>query len=104
MSVVSLPVTRPAGRMLIVANPARPTQPMQTLQQLGFATEAAADPYAAMAELLSAPNAYRGAVLSLQSVYREEVAMIGTLKRRLPQLEIWLAHTDSRQAALAEAM
>src|SRR5205823_12268325 len=63
-----------------------------------------ADPYSALAELLDGKNSYRGIVLSLQSVYREEIAVIGTLKRRLPQLEIWLAHTDGRQAALAEAM
>jgi hypothetical protein len=43
-------------------------------------------------------------VLSLQSIFREEIAVIGALKRHLPQLEIWLAHTDGRQAALAEAM
>ena len=36
MSVVSLPVTRPAGRMLIIANPAMQSQPVQTLQQLGL--------------------------------------------------------------------
>ena len=48
---------------------------------------------------------YRGCVLSLQSVYREEISMIVcTLKRRLPELEIWLSHTDGRQSALAKAM
>ena len=29
--------------------------------------------------------------------------MILTVKRRLPHLEIWLTHTDGRQAAMAEA-
>src|SRR5207249_4385855 len=30
--------------------------------------------------------------------------LIATLKRRLPHVDIWLAHIDARQAALAEAM
>src|SRR5436190_24241770 len=104
MSVVSLPVTRPAGRMLIIANQAMQTQPMQTLQQLGLECHAVSDPYSAMAELLAAKANFRGVVLSLQSLYREEIALVRTLKRRLPHLEVWLAHTDNRQAALAEAM
>lgn len=104
MPVVSLPVTRPAGRMLIVAGASMQPQPTQILIQLGFEPHSVLDPYSAMAELLSSGANYRGMVLSLQSVYREEIAMIATLKRRLPHLEIWLAHTDNRQAALAEAM
>src|SRR4051794_37658498 len=104
MSVVSLPVTRPAGRMLIIANPAMQTQPLQILRKLGFEQHGVADPYSAMAELLADKAEYRGIVLSLQSIYREEIAVVGALKRRLPGLEIWLAHTDGRQAALAEAM
>ena len=104
MSVVSLPVTRPAGRMLIIANPAMQNQPLETLRNLGFEAIGVADPYTAMAEILSARLEYRGCVISLQSIYREETAIIGTLKRRLPELEIWLAHTDGRAAALAEAM
>src|SRR5204863_6710126 len=104
MSVVSLPVTRPAGRMLIIANSAMQTQPMQTLQQLGLECHAVSDPYSAMTELLAAKANFRGVVLSLQSLYREEIAVVRTLKRRLPHLEVWLAHTDNRQAALAEAM
>src|SRR4051812_36588223 len=104
MSAVSLPVTRPAGKMLIIANPAMQNQPAQTLQQLGFEAQIVADPYSAMTELLAPHAKFRGCVLSLQSLYREEIAMVRTLKRELPQLEIWLAHTDQRQAALADAM
>src|SRR4051812_40319529 len=104
MSAVSLPVTRPAGKMLIIANPAMQAQPVQTLAQLGFEAHTVADPYSAMSELLAPHAQFRGCVLSLQSLYREEIAMVRTLKRELPQLEIWLAHTDQRQAALAEAM
>ena len=90
--------------MLIIANPAMQTQPLHILQRLGFEAIGVADPYTAMAELLSAKEEYRGCVLSLQSVYREEISMIGALKRRLPELEIWLSHTDGRQSALAKAM
>ena len=66
--------------------------------------DSVSDPYSAMAELLAAKAEFPGVVLSLQSLYREEIAMVRTLKRRLPHLEVWLAHTDNRQAALAEAM
>jgi hypothetical protein len=90
--------------MLIIANPAIQGQPMQTLQQLGLECHAVCDPYSAMTELLAAKANFRGVVVSLQSLYREEIAMVRTLKRRLPHLEVWLAHTDNRQAALAEAM
>jgi hypothetical protein len=90
--------------MLIIATAAMQNQPTQILQQLGFETHSVVDPYTAMAELLAPRSRYRGTVISLQSVYREEIAMIGAIKRRLPQLEIWLSHTDNRQAALAEAM
>ncbi len=43
-------------------------------------------------------------VLSLQSVYREELSLIATVKNRLPEVEIWLTDTDGRQAAMAQAM
>src|SRR5262249_2640975 len=46
---------------------------------------------------------YRAVVLSLQSLFREELPIIAAIKQRLPHLEIWLSHTDGRQAAMAEA-
>src|SRR5580704_2160906 len=104
MSVVSLPVTRPAGRVLVIANPSLQPQPMQLMERLGFECHVSPDPYAAMAELCTAASPYRAAVLSLQSFFREEMPLLSAIKRRLPQLEIWLTHTDGRQAALAEAM
>jgi hypothetical protein len=90
--------------VLIIANPTLQTQPMHLMQQLGFECLAAPDPYAAMAELCVNGPAYRGVVISLQSLYREEIALIGTIKRRFMNLELWLTHTDGRQAAMAEAM
>ena len=104
MSGVSLPVTRPAGRALLVGSPTSRGQLAQTLGRLGYATTDLDDPYAAMAELCGKPAAYRAVIVSLASLYREELAIIGAIKGRYPHVEIWLAHTDGRQSALAEAM
>jgi hypothetical protein len=57
-----------------------------------------------MAELCRQPLAYQAVILSLASLYRAELPIIRSLKRRFPHLEVWLAHTDGRPAALAEAM
>jgi len=73
------------------------------MQRLGFECAAVTDPYAAMIELCRRPLAYRAVVLSVQGLYREELPIILTIKRRLPHVEIWLTHTDGRQAAMAEA-
>ena len=104
MSQVSLPVTRPAGRALLVSNPAARSDVRATLARLGYGCGEADDPYAAMAELCRRPLVYRAMILSLSGLYREELAIISAVKRRYPHVEIWLAHTDGRQAALAEAM
>ena len=104
MSGVSLPVTRPVGRALVVANPASRPEPMTALQDLGFTCDELDDPYAAMAELCRRPLAYRALILSLASVYREELTVIDAVKRRFPHLDVWVAHTDGRQAALADAI
>ena len=104
MSGVSLPVTRPSGRALLVgAAPAR-SQVADALQRLGYASDEADQPYAAMAELCRRPLAYSAVVLSLAGLYREELPIVRAIKRRFPHAEVWLAHTDGRQAALAEAM
>jgi hypothetical protein len=55
-------------------------------------------------KLARKPNTYRAVVVSLSSLYKEELTLIGTLRRRFPQSEVWLTHTDGRQGALAEAM
>ena len=62
------------------------------------------DPYTAMAELARRPLVYWAMVLSLNSMYREELAIIGAVKRRWPHIEVWLTNTDGRAAAMAEAM
>jgi hypothetical protein len=104
MSGVSLPVTRPSGRALVVGNPASRVEPADTLQRMGYGFAEMDDPYAAMAELCRRPLVYRALVLSLSSLHREELAIIPGVKRRFPHIDIWLTHTDGRQAALADAM
>jgi hypothetical protein len=62
------------------------------------------NPYAAMIELCRRPLVYRALVLSLQGLYREELQLISTVKKRFPHIDVWLAHTDGRQSTLAEAL
>ena len=104
MSGVSLPVTRPSGRALVVGNASSRAEPLETLQRMGFGCAEIEDPYAAMIELCRRPLVYRALVLSLSSLHREELGLIPGVKRRFPHVDIWLTHTDGRQAALAEAM
>lgn len=104
MSGVSLPVTRPIGRALLVGNPASRGEALAVLESMGYGCGEADDPYAAMAELCQRPLVYRALILSLASVYAEELAMIRTIKWRFPHLEVWLAQTDGRPAVMAEGM
>ena len=104
MSGVSLPVTRPIGRALVVGTPSTRTEPLSILQRLGLTCAETDDPYAAMLELCRRPLVYRAVILSLASLYREELQIIATIKRRMPHIEVWLTHIEARQASLAEAM
>ena len=104
MSGLSLPVNRPAGRALLVAAPGNRARPVETLRALGFGAAELDDPYTAMAELCRRPLVYRVLILSLAGLYREELTMISAVKGRFPHVEVWLAHTDGRQAALAEGL
>ena len=104
MSGVSLPVTRSSGRALVVGNAPSRAEPLNTLPRMGFGCAELEDPYAAMAELCRRPLVYRALVLSLSSLHREELGIIPGVKRRFPHVDVWLTHTDGRQAALAEAM
>src|SRR3954470_10743125 len=101
---VSLPVTRPAGRALLIVHESSRSGPLETLSQQGFQCAAREDPYSAMAELARRPLAYRAVVLSLQSLYGEELSFIPAVKRRWPHLDVWLTHIDGRASTLAEAM
>ena len=103
MSAVSLPVNRPNGRALVVASAGTRGSTVETLKHLSYQLQDVEDPYAALAELCRRPLAYRAVILSLQSLYREELQIIPTITQRYPHIEIWLMHTDGRAAALAEA-
>ena len=74
------------------------------MQALGFDCAELEDPYAAAAELFRRPLVYGSLVLSLASLFKEELSIIAALKRRLPRLEIWLTHIEGRQVAFAEAI
>jgi hypothetical protein len=104
MSSVSLPVTRPAGRALVVGHPASRGQPLEMLRQMGFTCAEADEPYAAMGELCRGPAEYKAVVLSLAGVYTEELELIAAIKQRHPGVEVWLTDADGRQSALAEAV
>jgi hypothetical protein len=104
MSGVSLPVTRPAGRALVVGSASSRAQPLSVLQGLGFTCAELDDPYHAMAELCRRPLVYRALILSLSSLFREELPLIASVKRRFPHIDVWITHLEGRQAFLAEAM
>jgi hypothetical protein len=89
---------------LIVGGASARSQPLAAMQALGFECAEVENPYAAAAELHRRPMVYRALVLSLASLFREELAMVASLKRRLPHVEIWLTHIEGRQAAMAETM
>ena len=104
MSSVSLPVTRPTGRALLVGGPDCREKSLQRLREIGYACDEADDPYAAMVELSRRPQNYQSIVLSLKSLYREELHLIDTVKGRFPYIEIWVTDSDGFQAALADAI
>jgi hypothetical protein len=104
MSGVSLPVTRPAGRALLVGGSGCRAEPLGHLTGRGFQCAEAEDPYSAMIELVRAPGNFQCVVVSLQSLFREELGFVAAVKRRWPALDVWLTQTDGRAAALAEAM
>jgi hypothetical protein len=104
MSGVSLPVTRPVGRALLVGHAASRGETVALLDRVGLASTEVDDPYAAMAELCRRPLIYRALILSLGNMYREELPLVAVVKRRFPHIEIWLTQTDGRAAALADGM
>ena len=104
MSTVSMPVSRPLGRALVVAGPSARPATLAVLQQLGYAAAEADDPYAAVLELCRRPTAYQSVILGLGSLYKEELAIITTVKQRFPRVDVWLTQTDGRPAAMAEAV
>jgi hypothetical protein len=104
VSGVSLPVTRPTGRAIIVGQPACRSAPAATLGRLGFACTEVDDPYDAMVQLCKKPLSFSTLILSLNSLYREELAIITSVKQRFSHVEIWLTDTEGRSSALSEAL
>jgi hypothetical protein len=104
MSGVSLPVTRPPGRALIVGQPAFRAAPEMALRNRGYLCTEVDEPYDAMVHLCRRPLFYSAIIFSLNSLYREELGIISSIKRRFSHVDVWLSDTDGRQAALAEAM
>ena len=104
MSTLNKPTSRPLGcAMLVAAASARPPW-VAVLQGAGYACQEVDDPYAAILELCRRPAAYQAVVLGLGSLFREELAIVTTVKQRFPRVEVWLTQTDGRPAAMAEAM
>src|SRR3954467_9512864 len=104
MSGVSLPVNRPTGRAIVVGSAGCRGAAVQTLRGLGYQTIEADDPYSAAAELSRRSMTYRAMILCLNSLYREELSFVASIKHRYPHIDIWLSQTDGRAAALAEAL
>lgn len=104
MLTASLNVPKPAGHAMVICGETLRDRSEILLQQLGYEVDRCDNPYSAMLELCRRPLVYRAVVLSLQSLYRDELQIISAIRRRFPHITIWLTHTDGRQAALAEAM
>lgn len=106
MSVLSLhnAFPAPAARAVVVSGAPAPGQTLDVLRREGYQCSEAEDPYAAFAMLVEQGGGVRVLVLSLTAVYREELSVIVACKRRFPHIQIYLANTDGRPAALAEAM
>ncbi len=72
-------------------------------QQIGFGCVYCDEPYAAMRELARRPRFYDAVVLSLTSIYREELAIVEAVRRIGPHLTVWLAQADDRAAVVEDA-
>ena len=96
----------PANHALIVGGPSARASAVAAMQKQGFRCAEMDDPYAAAAELLRRPLVYRALVLSLASLFREELAVVATIRNRLAKynIDIWLTHIEGREAALADAV
>jgi hypothetical protein len=94
----------PAGHALLICLPPSLESMRKQMGALGYEVSGADNPYSAFVELLDRPLVYRSVVVSLAAVYREELTFIKAIRGRLPHVDVLLAHTDGRAAAMAEAM
>lgn len=104
MSTATVQLPKPAAHALIVAGSGTAWHPSLSLSELGYTSQEHDDPYSAMLELCRRPLVYRVLVLSLQKIYRDELAIVAAVRRRFPHVSVWLCDTDGRSSALAEAM
>jgi hypothetical protein len=104
MSAISLPVSRPQGQALIVGQHANCIVPQSIMRQLGVECSQAADAYEAMSLICRQPTVFSTVVLSLHSLYREELQIIASIRNRFPFVEIWVSDSDGRQLALTDAL
>jgi len=104
MSAFSLPVTRPTGRGLLIGRQGSREGCATAIRRLGFSLEERDDPYTAMAEIARNSGSYSAVFVMLGGLFRQEFSIIPAIKSRYGHLEIWLAQTDGRQAAIGEAM
>lgn len=93
-----------AGHALVACGEAAAPALSIELESLGFRVTLAADPYHLLLQLLDEPLVYDAVVLSLPAIYRDELAIIRTIRERVAHVEVLLAHVDGRHAMLAEAM
>lgn len=97
-------LTGPPGLALVVGTAAQRGPAVSAVEGMGWSAAEVDDPYAAMAELCRRPHDYQAVVLSIQGLYREELAIIPAVKRAVRHAEVWLTDIEGRAAALAEAM
>lgn len=97
------PPPAPNGQALVVANAAAAIPLMQTLERIGYQSNVAPDPYSAALEVVRRPLVFRAVVLSLATVYPEELELIDLIKRRCPHIEVILADADGRPSAVEDA-
>lgn len=94
----------PAGHALLICLPRSEEGLKAQMMELGFDVSTVDNPYAALVELLDRPLVYRSIVISLAATYREELSLIKTIRNKLPQIDVLVAHLDGRAAAMAEAL
>jgi hypothetical protein len=97
-------MTRPTGRSLLIGGPAAGPEPLATLRRLGYTCVEVDDPYSAMAMLAVQPLSFSSIVLSLNTLFKDELQLIAVVKKRFPNIEIWVARFEGRQAVVEEAM
>jgi hypothetical protein len=89
---------------MVISGVGSRAQPVVILERLGYSCAEADDPYTALMEICQRPLAYRAVILGLNSLFREELSIVTTIKQRFNHIEVWLTQTDGRQSSLAEAM